>query len=174
MIGRVVYRAWQFVRALTAGLQGEGRIGETERVLTPTQRGLFLQMSPADRRHGLAVYRALTDQGVQSPDLLIAALLHDVGKAAAPLPLGVRVAVVLLERLAPSLLERLGQGEARGWRRPFVVHRQHPEVGARWVVQAGCSPLTASLIRRHHEPLGQPGGEEERLLALLQEADGKE
>jgi hypothetical protein len=171
VIERVAYRARQFLRALTASLAEED-LEEVEGVLTPPQRALFLRMPPADRRHALAVYRALQARGPQPRDLLVAALLHDVGKAAAPLPLWVRVAVVLLERFAPRLLDRLSEGKPRGWRRPFAVYRRHAEIGAEWAARAGCSPLTVDLILRHQGPVGQAGEEENGLLALLQEVDG--
>jgi hypothetical protein len=66
---------------------------------------------------------------------------------------------------AEGLLER--------WRRPFLVHAWHPEVGARWAHQAGCSLLTIALIRRHHERLPDvtARAEEDVLLAALQAAD---
>ncbi len=171
MIGRAAYRVQQFFRAMTAPL-ATGELREVRQVLTPAQWALFIHMSSADRRHGLAVYRALQARGPQPADLLVAALLHDVGKAAAPPSLWVRVAVVLLERFAPRLLERLSRGEPQGWRRPFVTYRRHAQVGAEWAAQAGCSPLTVALIRQHEEPVGRPESEEDRLLALLQEVDG--
>lgn len=171
MIERVAYRARQFLRALTASL-AEDDPQEVEGILTPPQWALFLRMSPADRRHALAVYRALVAQGPQPYDLLVAALLHDVGKAAVPLSLWVRVAVVLLERFVPRLLDRLSEGKPRGWRRPFAVYQNHAEVGAAWAAEAGCSPLTVDLIRRHHEPAERVVAENDCLLSKLREADG--
>ncbi len=168
---RAAYRVRQFFRALTAPLVREDPT-PVERTLTPRQRALFFRMSPADQRHSLAVYRALEREGPQPHDLLVAALLHDVGKAAAPMPLWVRVAVVLLDRLAPRLLDRLAAGEAQGWRRPFAVYRRHAEIGARWAAEAGCSPRAVALIRRHHQPVDRPRGEMDRLLQRLQRADG--
>lgn len=171
-MGQAAYRVRQFFAALTAPLIRED-VDVVAQVLTPAQQALFRRMSAPDRRHALRVYQMLTAQGPQPQDLLVAALLHDVGKAAGPPPLWVRVAVVLLERWAPHWLDRLGEGEPRGWRRPFVLYRQHAEIGAEWAARAGCSPLTVALIRCHHEPLGLLQDEEDHLLALLQEADGR-
>jgi hypothetical protein len=58
-----------------------------------------------------------------------------------------------------------------GWRRPFVVHAWHPEVGARWAQEAGCSALTVALIRRHQDQISNCQTEEDQLLAILQAAD---
>lgn len=172
MTGQAAYRVRQFFAALTAPLVRRDA-GMVASLLTPAQQALFRRMSAPDRRHALRVYQALVAQRPQPQDLLVAALLHDVGKAAGPPPLWVRVAVVLLERWAPRWLDRLSAGDPRGWRRPFVLYRRHAEIGAEWAAQAGCSPLTVALIRRHHDPLGSPDSEEDRLLALLQQADGQ-
>lgn len=170
MIRRALYRVRQFISALMAPLaRADG--GEAVALLSPAERALFERMAAPDRRHALAVYRALRERGVQSRDLLVAALLHDVGKAECPPPIWVRVAVVLLERFAPRLLERIGTGEPRGWRRPFVVYRRHAEIGAEWAARAGCSPRIVGLIRHHHALFSPSEKEADPLLALLQEAD---
>ncbi len=171
-MGQAVYRVCQFFAALTAPLAREDA-DVVVQVLTPAQRALFYRMSAPDRRHALRVFRVLVAQGPQVPDLLVAALLHDVGKAASPPPLWVRVTVVLLERWAPRWLDRLSEGDPHGWRRPFGVYQRHAGIGAEWAAQAGCSPLTVALIRRHHESLMSRESEEDRLLALLREADGR-
>ena len=46
-------------------------------------------MSVSDQRHSLNVMRTLRRQGHTEPDLLAAALLHDVGKSAAWLTPGI-------------------------------------------------------------------------------------
>lgn len=170
MIRWALYRAEQFFLALTAPL-ARTELGEAENLLSPPQRALFERMAAPDRRHALAVYRALRQQEVKDEAVLVAALLHDVGKAKCPPPLWVRVAVVLMERFAPRLLERIAEGDSRGWRRPFAVCRRHTEIGAEWAAQAGCSPLVVDLIRRHHTPISRPEDEPDALLALLQAAD---
>ena len=166
------YRVRQFASALLARVSPDD-LREADEVLPPDAQKLFRQMSVSDQRHSLNVMRTLRRQGHAEPGLLEAALLHDVGKSAARIYPWHRASIVLTAHFAPGLFAWLTSGEPRGWRGPFVVHRQHTEIGAEWATQAGCSPLTVSLIRRHQEPLRRaPQDEEERLLVALQRADG--
>ena len=169
----ILYRAGQFFRALTARVP-EGEIEQAMGILTPEAQVLFRRQAAQDQRHALAVYRALNAAGHTNPHLLAAALLHDVGKAAAPLSVWHRTLIVLLGRFAPRVLERLGQGGAGRWRQPFVVHARHAETGARWAGETGCSSLTVTLIQRHHERLVSCRTWEDDLLAALQAADNQE
>ena len=166
------YRVRQFASALLARVSPDD-LREADEVLPPDAQKLLRRMSVSDQRHSLNVMRTLRRQGHTEPDVLAAALLHDVGKSAAWIPPWHRAIIVLTQRFAPGVLAWLTRGEPRGWRCPFVVHRQHTEIGAEWAAQAGCSALTVSLIRRHQEPLRcAPQDEQERLLVALQRADG--
>lgn len=164
MIRRLAYRVRQFFTALTAPLARED-LRQAQRMLTPAQWRLFLRMSPSDRRHGLAVCQALQAEGSPPADLLVAALLHDVGKAVVPSAIWVRVTMVLLERFAPRWLER---EPPPGWMRAVAAYRQHAERGAECAARAGCSLTTVDLIRRHETPVDP---EADPLLARLQAAD---
>jgi hypothetical protein len=170
MVQTVCYRVAQFFRALTARVSDE-EVEHATRALPPEGRALFRRQAAQDQRHALAVCRALQQAGHADPHLLAAALLHDVGKAAAWLTAVHRAIIVLLGRFAPRLLARLSLGEPAFWNRPFIAHAHHPETGARWAEEAGCSPLTAALIRRHEEELTSCQTEEDRLLAALQAVD---
>lgn len=172
MIETVRYRVGQFFRALAVRLPEED-VEQALRVLTPQARGLFRRQARPDQRHALAVYTTLRRAGHTDADLLAAALLHDVGKADARLAAWQRAIVVLLERFAPRLLAHLSRGEPRGWRCPYVMQSIHPEVGAQWAQEAGCSPVTVALVRRHQEqPVsGSALSEEDQWLAALQAAD---
>jgi hypothetical protein len=166
------YRLGQFLRACSGGGPGE----EAERalsVLSPRARELFLRQAAADQRHALAVHELLVADGHTAPELLQAALLHDIGKTAGSAPLLARGLMVVARALWPALAERLGRPPAEGWRRAFVVLSRHPEEGARMAGEAGCSPLTVALIRRHERELLGIRTEEDRLLAELQAADAK-
>ena len=82
------------------------------------------------------VWRRLVDQDEHNPDLLAAALLHDVGKSRFPLRLWERVLIVSLKAFFPDRATRWGVGAAKGWRRALVVAAQHPTWGAEMARQA--------------------------------------
>ncbi|MCP4539040.1 MAG: hypothetical protein GY832_18045 [Chloroflexi bacterium] len=189
MVKTIHYRVGQFIQALTARVP-EKDVEQAVRVLTPTAQALFRRQAIQDQHHALAVYHTLRQAGHTNPQLLAAALLHDVGKSAARLPAWQRAIIVLVERFAPRLLARLSQKEpeergqdlTNNWRHPFIVHAQHPEIGAQWALEAGCAPLTVALIRRHQDKLAshlpltnndveRENNTEDQLLAALQAAD---
>ena len=148
--------------------------------LPPEAVTLFRAMPRYDRRHALRVVHALQAKGQTEPDLLAAALLHDVGKSgrqpgtgrkAGRVRLWHRVATVLMRAARPGLLERIG-GDSRpgSWRYPFYVQLHHAAIGALLAKQAGCSPRMADLIRRHEDAAVVDG---DPLLAVLQRADNE-
>ena len=157
-------RVWQFFRAVLARVSpGEHTI--VRDALSPAQAALFWRMARCDQRHGLDVYHALREHGWRDQALLVAALLHDVGKAAARMTIAHRVAVVLIERARPGWLARWAK-EGRGWVAPFVAHVQHAQIGAAWAQAAGSSADVVTLIREHHVDAPQ-----DKRLVALQEAD---
>jgi hypothetical protein len=88
-----------------------------------------------------------------------------------------RVLIVLVKAAAPHLAHRWGRmwnenQPLPAWRRPFVVATHHPAWSAEMAAQAGASPLTLALIRRHQDPApGLSAGLEDELLARLQAVD---
>ena len=143
--------------------------------VSPQGVALFLRMTRRDQRHSLDVQQSLLNAGHDQPDLLAAALLHDVAKTAQPgrrLKLSHRVAVVLMQAIKPGWVEQVARSDPDDWRYPFYLHLHHPEMGARLAQEAGCSELSADLIRRHQVKLNAPPvDEEDQLLAWLQAAD---
>ncbi|MGD2145085.1 MAG: hypothetical protein PVH41_00150 [Anaerolineae bacterium] len=173
MVKAVSYRVEQFLRALTARRNiSEQRIDQATRILTPRARALFARQLPQDQAHALTVYDTLCREGHSSQDLLAAALLHDVGKAAALLPAWQRGLYVLVERFVPDLFARADRGQTGGRWRSISDYARHAEIGARWAEDAGCSPLTVALIRRHEEQADSDETAEGYLLSILQAADG--
>jgi hypothetical protein len=161
---RALYRGRQFFGALRPRVDADLR-EEAFRLLREPERRLFATMTRRDQQHCLDVYRRLRQQGHDDPDLLAAALLHDIGKGR--IALWQRVVYVLLEAWAPGLLDRLAQPEGAGWPASGGLYRcrHHSELGAKLAREAGSSDQVAALIR------GQDFGALGKRLMALQAAD---
>ncbi|MDX1436663.1 MAG: HD domain-containing protein [Anaerolineales bacterium] len=169
---RPFYRVRQFWDTVRAQEPADEELAPAREILTPKQMGLFQIMHPSDKSHALDVFSKLQARGENNPDLLSAALLHDVGKIRYPMSAWDRAVVVIGQALFPYRSKIWGQGKPRGWKRPFVAAEQHAYWGARMAAESGVSTLTVHLIWRHHEaPSIIPETEEDLLLRTLQAAD---
>ena len=170
-ISRLTYSSRQFWNAL---LSPNKRIPSEALLphLSPAQLILFRRMQPAEQVHAYQIFKRLEPSGQAAPDLLSAALLHDVGKILVPLSIFDRILIVLGNHLFRSAARRWAEGTLHGWRLPFVVAEHHAGWGADLASQAGATSLTVELIRRHHDrPVWNPDSNTENLLAALQAAD---
>ena len=123
-----------------------------DHVLSPAERRLFLTMKDSDQRHSLDLCERLRRDGQIEPDLLRAALLHDVGKASGSLPILYRVAFTLAAIANPRLARWLGRPSSTVWRQPFYLAAHHPEIGAVAATEAGSNPRVVGLIANHNQP----------------------
>jgi hypothetical protein len=169
-----LYRLWQFWEIIWARPLAPAARQQVAAILSASEMCLFQTLSLSDQQHSYRVAQTLRRAGHHHPDLLAAALLHDAGKSRVRLSVADRVFIVLMEALWPDKAAAWGEGEAIGWRRPFVVKARHPEWSEGMAAQAGSRPLTLTLIRRHQDPIPRSGGsEEDELLRLLQWADNR-
>jgi putative nucleotidyltransferase with HDIG domain len=136
----------RFLRALRARVDPAERQVITDN-LTPAQQRLFWAMMLEDQRHSLDVFYTLQRRGCQDQDLLLAALLHDVGKG--EVHLWHRVLFVLLRAGPSGLLRSLAQPNGAGWRRALASINEHGRRGAALVQEAGAPPAVVELIRNH-------------------------
>lgn len=165
------YRLRQLFNNLTAGPLHEDARAEIGAVLSPAEVALFGRFTHADQWHSYRVLRTLRDAGYNHPDLLAAALLHDIGKTRCPLSAWDRTVIVVGEALFPGRADEWGRGQPASWRRPFVARTCHPAWGAEMAIQAGSRPAVVDLILRHQDQLAGTESENDRLLAYLQWAD---
>jgi putative nucleotidyltransferase with HDIG domain len=172
---RLAYRVRQFWYALFARPTPED-LALARSALTASQMRLFERLQPSEQVHSLTIYRQLLLQGDTQPDLLVAALLHDVGKSRYPLHPWDRALIVLARAIVPERVKDWGRGQPRGWQRAFVVAQQHPDWGAEMAAQAGVSPLAVNIIQHHQDFSQTPGSMQptnltEDLLVRLKNLD---
>lgn len=179
LIARAPYRVGQFGRALAPWVPTRDR-ALASAILLPAQLAAFRLMSPPDQRHAVRVARCLLDGGLCDPDLLVAALLHDLGKVDAAglgrVRLPHRVSKVLLTRYAPGLWRRASARPRRGPLRGYYLLRHHPRLGAAWAARLGASARACALIAAHQGGGVACEGTEvgfARLLARLRDADDR-
>ena len=134
------------------------------RILPEGGVALFESMPVADRRHGLDVAERLLRSGQDDRDLLAAALLHDAAKGH-QMRLWHRVAGVLLDAAAPSLVRRLASPDVSSWRYPFHLYVHHGPMSAALCTEAGCEPRVGAFIR------GEVADPDLPLLRALTRAD---
>lgn len=169
---RIAYRLGQFWQLVHPSPLSPEAWREIESVLSPAEMALFRRFGDADRRHGYRVMRALQETGEDESALLVAALLHDIGKTGVPVRHWERVMGTVGERFFAGRVKALGSGAAQGWRRSFAIRVQHAEWGAAMAEEAGCTPLAVDLIRRHQDKeLDRLDPGFVRLLRRLQWAD---
>ena len=177
---RLLYRSRQFWQAITTRSSRDDT-DLVSSILSPSQIELFTLMQKSEQAHSLRVLKELRNRGHENIDLQTAALLHDVGKAQAPLRLWERVLVVTVKAFCPNYVKKWGSARTEdsltepGWRRVFVVAEQHPAWGADLASRCGSSPIAVSLIARHQDQLppahiNESSGEDS-LLQKLQAVD---
>jgi len=173
----IFYRGRQFWRGLRARPTKQG-MAEAQEALPPGLFTLFARLQPSELAHAINVFRSVREES-DDPDLLAAALLHDVGKIVVPLGVWEKVFIVVVRNLGVErLFDRFNRGaldsKPTGFARGLIVAERHPAWGAELAHQAGAGRMVVQLIRRHQDPLPPtPESRGGQLLAILQAADSK-
>lgn len=165
----LMYRGRQFWQALTAKPTRQG-MAEARQVLPGPMYALFTRLQPSEKAHAITVLRKVREES-EDHELLVAALMHDIGKIVQPLRTWERVLIVLVQQFRKLRGTQTTQTTAP-WARALVIAEKHPVWGAQLVRKAGGSQTIVRLVRRHQEPvLHAPKTREDRLLSILQAAD---
>jgi len=128
---------------------------------------LLARLSAYDRAHHLGVYDSLRASGWTDSDLLLAAALHDVGKAdeRGRVRLAHRVALVMLGRVSPGLQTKLASSPGNRVTHGFYLAVHHASLGANLAGRAGATRRCCQLIAGHHDD--STGLTDPELLALI-------
>ncbi len=121
-----------------------------QKYLSDYEYGLYKEMDIRDRDHAYLVANAVIKNKESSPELVRAAFLHDIGKSGADYNPFYRVAVHLIKsNNIPS------DAQVVGFKAAMQCKNHHAEYGARLIKDK----RVAELVRRHHQPNGDPQAE---------------
>lgn len=154
---RILYRVRQFRHTLSRKIDPQS-VDRVRKNLTLPQSELFDTLQASEKNHALTMVNKLLDQGESQPDLLVAALLHDIGKLRYRLNPFERAMIVIGQAVMPAQAKSWGsippggRDHLPGWRKAFILAEHHAEWGAEMARLVGASPLTVELIRLHHSP----------------------
>jgi len=155
------YRVRQFTRGLRPHL-APGEVAEVRGLLRPEEFHLFLHAEPRDRRHSLDLYRLLNAEGA-SPAMLVAALLHDVGKGR--VATWHRVAFVVLNGVSPRVARAVAAETGAGWRRALWRLQHHAALGAHALEAVAADARVVAIVRAHTGPPPTDDAEVARFIA---------
>ena len=125
--------------------------------LTPSTEDAFFSQDDADQRHGYHAAQSVLASGVEDRGVIMAALLHDIGKRHARLGLIGRTVASLLILLHLPLPERM------------AIYRDHGAVAARELGVLGVPSLVIDFALHHHG--SRPPTIESRVWDVLVAAD---
>ena len=162
-------RIVQGLRGLSPGRAGAHVDRSALGYLTPEQRARFGQLPEFDQQHLCRVANYLIASGVTDSDVVVAGLLHDIGKCDGGhcVTLPDRIGKVLMKRFCPGRLHQVAAEYPEGRFKGLALTMRHPEIGARIASELGCSERACWLIR-FHEAETDLGDSD---LAQLQAAD---
>jgi len=99
---------------------------------------IFFEQPPEDQRHGYHAALVVVSEGSNSSEVVEAALMHDVGKRHSHLGIVGRSVASVMIRLGLPLSPR------------FVQYRDHGQIAARELAEAGASRLSVEFATNHH------------------------
>ncbi len=125
--------------------------------LAPAEARVFWEQRPEDQRHAIDVARRVAAAADDDDELIRAALLHDVGKAAAP--------IGALRRSVATVLDVVGLPLPRA----MATYRDHGRLGAERLERVGADGIVVAFASHHPGP--PPAGYDQDRWAILLSAD---
>jgi response regulator RpfG family c-di-GMP phosphodiesterase len=111
---------------------------------------IYQKMDPRDREHAVRVAQKLLELHPEADGRVVrAAILHDCGKLVRPYNVLERVLVGLIAPEGPRSSQTTSGLDSRT---AMDVRNNHPQIGAKLILEAGGDSRVAELVRIHHSP----------------------
>jgi putative nucleotidyltransferase with HDIG domain len=142
---------------LTSSPLDQAESAQAEGWLGAGEAPAFFDQPVPDQRHGLEAARYIAGRAPDRPDLIRAALLHDIGKRHSRLG-------ALTRSLVSAWVKLGGKAWGRG-----ASYLDHGSIGAAELEAAGAESLVVEFARHHHR--SRPAMIDEGDWQLLRESD---
>jgi putative nucleotidyltransferase with HDIG domain len=157
MPGSLAHLTARFFDVLTARPLDVAERATVELWLTPELSQVFFDQQPPDQRHGYEAALSVIAQGFDSNDVVVAALLHDIGKRHS------RFGVVRRSIASLMILGRLPLSDR------MTTYRDHGIIGAKELADLGAPGLAIEFALHHHG--ARPVGFDPAIWKALEDAD---
>lgn len=104
----------------------------------------FLQLSNYEKKHSVLVAQAVEREIKDDPDLVLAALLHDIGKVKHHINIIEKSILVILDYLTKGNLKKYNKNKS------INIFYNHGEIGYDILKNTGCNERILYLIKNHH------------------------
>ena len=164
----LVKRFFVSVFAFRADIKTEFQLLE---LLNEEEKKLYLSQPRIDRIHSVRNAKCVLSDpsGPFQPSHVIAAALHDVGKAESNLGILGRVSATTLQKILPMDIIR-SWCRKDGLRKRIHSYCVHSELGAELLAKAGSAPIVVSWALQHHNEEDNTEIPQD-VLAVLKRAD---
>ena len=120
-------------------------------ILSDREFGLWLQMSSADQLHSISVAQRAETELPGDETVVVAGLLHDVGKTAVRSGLAIRVVASVVKPFATQ--QKLSQWTSDGsFRSDVASFIDYPRIGADLLRSIGSDDFVIRWAAEHHLP----------------------
>ena len=157
MPGSLSHLTKRFLDYLLSKPLGPSEVDQIQNWVTAGLAEIFFEQPQEDQRHGYHAALVVVADASAGPDVIEAALMHDIGKRHASLGIIGRSVASVMIRLRFRLPRRM------------VIYKDHGPTGAEDLTSAGASRLSVEFAKHHH---GQrPANIDPNTWDLLQLAD---
>ena len=157
MPGSLGHLSRRFFDVLAASPLDAAEAAAVEAWLPDAFHTLFFDQQPADQRHGYEAALSVISSGADDSDVIVTALMHDVGKRHSRLGIIGRTVASLLILTGLPMTERMR------------AYRDHGLIGARDLASVGAPSLAIEFAMYHHGP--RPVSFDPEIWEALEQAD---
>jgi len=157
MPGSLAHLTARFFDVLTARHLDVAERATVDLWLAPELAEVFFDQQPPDQRHGYEAALSVIAQGFDTDDVVVAALLHDIGKRHS------RLGVIGRSVASLMILGRLPLSDR------MTMYRDHGIIGAKELAILGAPGLAIEFALHHHGP--RPVGFDPATWNALEHAD---